>query len=183
MVGKQVNAVQPQTIHHQNHQTDILFVVVDPWYHGKSYDDAGMGCYQRCEVREDCLVSHTCGLSMPRGIHQLDVIQEHVNLVHHSQQFPLVSHPAGLDRSRYAFALAGLEQALQECRLHEGLATGERDAAARLLEENAIPYELAHHFCHRHGPSRDRPDPGETDVDTPTTCGTCLGGPGHSTYQ
>src|SRR5450830_1435910 len=129
VIGKQVNTVQPQTIHHRNHQANVLTVVVDPRYHGKSYDDMGMCRYQRCEIREDCLVSHACRFSMSRLVHELDVVQKQVNLVRHPQQVLPVSHPTGLDCSRDAFVLTGLEQTFQKCRLHEGLATREGDPA------------------------------------------------------
>src|SRR5450756_504773 len=139
--------------------------------------------YQRCDVRKDCLVSHTCRFSVTRLVHELDVIQKQVNLVRHAQQVLPVCHPAGLDRSRYAFTVTGIEHASQECRLHEGLATGECDAATRLLEEHAVPNEFAHHLCHGHDPARNRPGPGQTDALAPSTCSTRNGCPGYSTHQ
>src|SRR5450830_327363 len=183
VIGKQVNLAQAQPTHHRNHQTNVLTVVVDPRYHGKPYDNMGMCRCQRCEVREDCLVSHACGFSMSRLVHEFDVVQKQVDLVRHPQQVLPVSHPAGLDCSRNAFVLTGLEQTFQKCRLHEGFATREGDPAARFLEENAVPDELAHHFCHRHHPTRNRPGPGETGIDTASTCGTRVSGPRYSTLQ
>src|SRR5450756_616805 len=143
----------------------------------------GMCRYQRCEVRKDCLVSHACRFSMARPVHELDVVQKQVNLVRHAQQVLPVSHPTGLDRSRYAFVLTGIEQASQKCRLHEGLATRKRDATTRLIEEHAGPNERAHHLCHRHDPAHNHPGPGETSIDTASTCGTRVSGPRYSTLQ
>src|SRR5450756_533292 len=183
VIGQQVDIAKPEPMHHRNHQTNVLAAVVDPRYHGKSYDDVGMGRRQRCEILQDEFVAKACRFSVPRLVHELDVVQKQVDLVRHPQQFPLVSHPAGLDRSRYAFVLTGLKQTSQECLLHEGFATREGDTAARFLEENAVPNELVHNLCHRHDPARNRPGSGETGVDTLSTCGTRVSGPRYSTLQ
>jgi hypothetical protein len=82
---------------------------------------------------------------VPGLVHDLEVEEEEVGLGRQAVEGAVLRQPGRIDGRVETAGPAGLEKGLGEPGLDERVAAGQRDAAARLLVEDAVPLDLRQH--------------------------------------